>query len=191
MIYLVRHGQTAWNIKHKTQGQTDVPLNAQGRRQARELLGQIAPLSVDRIVSSDLSRARQTAQIVNRVLQKPFTTDSRLREINYGHWEGSVGLHRSQEEWDVFNHHPDRFQAEAMAHVFERIRSFCEEIKERDNSLIVTHGGAIRMMMYYVKNPHFFDLEDYLKTYPFLVVKNTDIFQWNQSQNTISRLGRD
>ena len=65
MIYLVRHGQTDWNIEKKTQGHTDIPLNGTGKRQAEELAEKIADLKIDRIISSDLLRARETAEIMN------------------------------------------------------------------------------------------------------------------------------
>lgn len=66
MIYLVRHGQTDWNIEHRIQGQTDVPLNATGRAQAVELSEKLSNFNIQKIISSDLSRAKETAEIINR-----------------------------------------------------------------------------------------------------------------------------
>lgn len=66
MIYLVRHGQTVRNIEHRIQGQTDVSLNAAGRAQAVELSEKLSSFNIQKIISSDLSRAKETAEIINR-----------------------------------------------------------------------------------------------------------------------------
>ena len=71
MIYLVRHGQTDWNIEKKhTQGHTDIPLNENGKKQAEQLAQSISNLKIDKIISSDLLRAKETAEIINKKLYK-------------------------------------------------------------------------------------------------------------------------
>ncbi len=187
MIYVVRHGQTDWNVVRRTQGQTNIPLNDVGREQAKALTPYLSTLPIDVIVSSDLARAAETADIINQTLQKPCSRDARLREINYGEWEGSLGYLRTQEDWGIFNYHPDRIGAEPLFHVFERVKSFCDAFKKQENVLVVTHGGFIRMMMYYMAHPDAFELADYLKTYPFIAVRNTDVFEWNPAERTVER----
>ncbi len=183
MLYLVRHGQTDWNLEHRTQGKTDISLNDTGRAQARALAPQIVPLHIDRVISSDLSRARETAEILNELIHKPHTLDNRLREIDYGDFEGQIGLNRPKEEWTEFNLHPERFNGESMEHVFSRIKAFCEEQRDEDNLLVVAHGGAIRMMMYYAENPNRFDLDLFLNHFLHIPVANSGIYQWDKKNH--------
>ena len=63
-LLLIRHGETDWNAEHRWQGHADVPLNARGREQAKALAEELAPEGIDAIYASDLSRARDTAEIV-------------------------------------------------------------------------------------------------------------------------------
>jgi probable phosphoglycerate mutase len=90
-LFLWRHGRTAWNAADRFQGQLDVPLDDVGRVQVKDaaeiLAGRIAGRS-SRIVSSDLSRARDTALVLAGLIGLPVTSDVRLREINVGRWQG-------------------------------------------------------------------------------------------------------
>lgn len=91
IIGLVRHGMTEWNRLGKIQGHTDIPLNEEGRRQARLLGTSLAGQSWDVIGSSDLKRARETAEIIASALGKQVDfTDIRLRERAYGVLEGAT-----------------------------------------------------------------------------------------------------
>ena len=67
MIYLVRHGQTDWNLKKKLQGHTDISLNESGRMQAREIAEKISKCKITRIICSDLARAKETAEIIDLI----------------------------------------------------------------------------------------------------------------------------
>jgi len=87
-LLLVRHGETDWNAERRWQGHADVPLNERGREQARALAEQLAGESVDAIYSSDLSRARDTADILGARLDVPVVVDADLREIDVGPVEG-------------------------------------------------------------------------------------------------------
>ena len=81
MIYIIRHGQTDWNIEHRTQGHTDIALNTNGIKQAELMTQKIANLKIDSIISSDLKRAYMTAQIINKNFNKNIKADKRLREF--------------------------------------------------------------------------------------------------------------
>src|SRR5205807_6477394 len=85
-LLLVRHGETDWNRDGRWQGHSDTRLNERGREQARELAGQID--GVDVIYSSDLARARETAEILAAELGIEVHVDQRLRERGFGAWEG-------------------------------------------------------------------------------------------------------
>jgi probable phosphoglycerate mutase len=87
-IILIRHGETAWNAERRLQGHLDIALNAEGERQASLLAEALAPEHIDLIVSSDLQRARQTAQAVAAPRSMTVHIDPGLRERCYGGFEG-------------------------------------------------------------------------------------------------------
>lgn len=87
-IILIRHGETAWNAERRLQGHLDIPLNAEGERQAGLLADALAPEHIDLIVSSDLQRARQTAQAVATPRGMALHIAPGLRERCYGGFEG-------------------------------------------------------------------------------------------------------
>lgn len=87
---LVRHGQTDWNLEGRYHGQSDVPLNENGRAQAHLLAQQLSGQSFAAIYSSDLQRARDTAEIMAVAIGLPVTLEPRLREIDQGDWEGQL-----------------------------------------------------------------------------------------------------
>jgi broad specificity phosphatase PhoE len=87
-LLLVRHGETDWNAEGKLQGHTDRPLNPYGRRQAQALADRLATESIDALYASDLSRARETPEILGEKLGLAVAVDPDLREKNWGNWEG-------------------------------------------------------------------------------------------------------
>jgi probable phosphoglycerate mutase len=87
-ILLIRHGETAWNAERRLQGHLDIPLNGEGERQAALLAEALAGESLDVLVSSDLARARQTAQAVATLRGLPLQVEPGLRERGYGGFEG-------------------------------------------------------------------------------------------------------
>lgn len=87
-VILWRHGRTSWNLAGRVQGQSDTELDDVGRAQARSAAARLAALAPDRIISSDLIRARDTAQALADVTGRPITFDPRLREMNFGAREG-------------------------------------------------------------------------------------------------------
>lgn len=89
-LLLIRHGQTDWNVTGRWQGQADPPLNELGRDQARHAARAIAlqVQGVDVLISSDLRRARETAEIIARAIGCAVVLEPRLREVNLGDWQG-------------------------------------------------------------------------------------------------------
>ena len=86
-LILVRHGESTWNAEERLQGQLDPPLSERGREQSRALAGMLDGLPDDRVVCSDLGRARQTAELLGL---SPGRFDPRWREIDVGSWGGRV-----------------------------------------------------------------------------------------------------
>src|SRR5512133_1933223 len=89
-LYVVRHAMTAWNAERRWQGQTDIPLNDEGRAQARALVDRLRGRGLVSVHTSDLSRARETAVIVARALSLPLVSDRDLRERGFGPFEGKT-----------------------------------------------------------------------------------------------------
>lgn len=87
-VYLIRHGETDWNVEGRYTGHSDIPLNARGLEQAHELAKSLQPVRFEAIYSSDLARALKTAQLISMETGAPLTIDTRLREIDQGDWEG-------------------------------------------------------------------------------------------------------
>lgn len=136
-LLLVRHGETDWNADGRLQGQTDRPLSEYGRRQARQLAEELAGEEFDAIYASDLSRARETAEIVGARLGLPVALDSDLREKDWGTWEGLTPVERDRVE----------FVGESTEAHQERMLRALRRISERHPDggvLVVTHGGSMR-----------------------------------------------
>lgn len=137
-LLLVRHGETDWNADGRLQGQTDRPLSDFGRQQARRLADELAAEDFEAIYSSDLARARETAEIVGARVGLPVMLDPDLREKDWGTWEGLTAVERDRVE----------FAGESTEAHQERIRRALQRISERhpgDGSvLVVTHGGSMR-----------------------------------------------
>ena len=95
-VYFVRHGETIWNVENKICGATESALTERGREQARVIGREIkarmdaGELQIDRMLCSPLSRARDTAQEIADILKLPLAVEPRLREQNFGIWEGTA-----------------------------------------------------------------------------------------------------
>jgi broad specificity phosphatase PhoE len=137
-LLLVRHGETDWNAEGRLQGQTDRPLSDFGRRQAEQLAAELEGEELEAIYSSDLARARETAEIVGKRLGLPVVLAPGLREKNWGTWEGLTAVERDQVE----------FAGESTRAHQERTLRALRRISERHPDdvrvLVVTHGGSMR-----------------------------------------------
>jgi 2,3-bisphosphoglycerate-dependent phosphoglycerate mutase len=152
-LLLVRHGETDWNREARWQGHSNTSLNARGREQAQELADELTE-QIDVVYSSDLARARETAEIVARRLGLDVRLDPRLRERGFGSWEGltrseieerdAEGLARWRAGEGPGAHDAERFDAFA-----ERMRGFLQDVLDRhpgESVLVIAHGGSIRVI---------------------------------------------
>lgn len=183
MIYLARHGQTDWNLQHRVQGHQDIPLNDTGRNEAKQCRDKLASakIKIGRIIASDLSRAKETASIINESLSLPITYDSRLRELDMGDLQGLVVTDISKEYWDLVNYEPHKIHAESLTDFFGRMKSFFDEIDAKENVLVVGHGGTVRMAKYLSQNPNSFNQESFEKICLDFKIKNTAVFEWDKN----------
>ena len=157
-LLLARHGETDDNIPPiRFQGFRDTPLNATGREQAHELAEQVAALEepVRSLWASDLSRARETAEIVASRIGLEVRLDARLREANRGEWEGHLFP-------DIEQSDPERFAAwmragadwrfpggESLKEQQDRVSAALSDIHATGElpALVVCHGGSIRVIL--------------------------------------------
>ena len=155
-VYLVRHGETAWNSLLRFQGQTDIPLSDEGRRQAGRLALRLAREKFCACYASDLARAFETAEILARPHGLPVQKIPALRELNFGVWEGLTGpeiekLYAAEiRQWwssPLTTRIPG---GETLAEVVERATRAVKGIVESHGEgkiLVVSHGGAIRSIV--------------------------------------------
>ena len=92
MLYLMRHGQTDWNIVHKLQGRTDIPLNEKGRQMAKEACQKYQDINIDKCFCSPLQRARETAELMLEGRNISIELDDRLQEMSFGNFEGEENI---------------------------------------------------------------------------------------------------
>jgi broad specificity phosphatase PhoE len=151
-LLLTRHGETEWNRTHRWQGFTGPPLNELGRQQAEELAARLEGLHVDAIYSSDTLRAVETAEIVADRLGLEVRQDPRLREVNFGEWEGLTRKEINERyagafgEWDACKlAAPTGGESDVV--IAERVLEALSEIGRNhghERVLVVTSGGPIR-----------------------------------------------
>jgi alpha-ribazole phosphatase len=151
-LFLIRHGQTDWNIARRFQGQSDVSLNEVGRKQAMALADRLSAQHIDALYSSDLQRALETAKIIRK---SECYSDARLREINFGDWEGLTYNEikekypnaLAERENDIYKNAPPN--GETLEQLCERVRSMLDELyaKHKDQTvLVVAHGGVLQTL---------------------------------------------
>jgi 2,3-bisphosphoglycerate-dependent phosphoglycerate mutase len=150
IVGLIRHGLTDWNALGKVQGRSDIPLNEEGRQQARRLAERLTTDSWkwDFVITSGLSRAQETGQIIADTLDIPvYDPDSRLLERSFGQAEGLTAEERESlwgTDWDQ-----QPLGQESLEDVRRRALAFMEDLAERfpdRNVLVVSHGGLLAQL---------------------------------------------
>ncbi len=161
MIYIVRHGQTDYNLNKIYQGQKDIELNDTGINQAHELKEKLDAMNFDVVISSPLKRAYKTAEILNK---GNILTDTRLMERGFGKLEG---LKFNDTYIDVKNkqEYEKQMEVESDFDFRKRVSDFWVDIKEKYKDkkvLIVTHNGfMIRSQCYFYGEPENADYSKY------------------------------
>lgn len=153
-LILWRHGRTDWNAQGRVQGQSDVPLNELGVQQAMDAAARLATLNPVRIVTSDLQRAKSTADILAGKTGVEVECDERLREMSFGVREGLT----AEEAWASF---PDEMRAwhtggdiampggetyrQAGARFAEAVSGIAEALPGDGIAVVVAHGAVLRV----------------------------------------------
>ncbi len=154
-LYLVRHGETEMNVKGVYYGWTDCELTEKGIEQNVCLAQVLKNISFDAVLSSDLKRAVATAEIVSGKKAADIILDSRLRERNFGKWEGLhfTELERDcKEQWQKWSNDWRNIQipeGESYDELYERVKECMIELMDRYKSgkvLIVSHHGCLRLI---------------------------------------------
>lgn len=151
MLYIMRHGKTDWNIRHKLQGRTDIPINDEGRQMAEHAAKEYRNVHFDICYCSPLIRAKETAEIVLRGREVPIITDDRLKEMGFGIYEGTENSFEIPDcPINVLFQKPESYQAveggESLEELYARTGEFLREIvtpalEQGKDILIVGHGA--------------------------------------------------
>ncbi|HEY1653043.1 MAG TPA: histidine phosphatase family protein [Acidimicrobiales bacterium] len=155
-IWLVRHGESTWNASGLVQGQADGPvLTEAGRAQAQSVADAVHSLPIRTLVTSDLTRAQETAAIIGKRLRVPWVNDAELRERDFGTAQGSA-LSELPAEWSgirdgrVVDAEARPPGGESLQELSERVGTFFSrlaEVEHHGDVLVVTHGGFIRVAL--------------------------------------------
>ena len=177
MIYIVRHGQTDWNLIGKYQGRIDVELNEKGITQAKEIKEQLKKVKFDKVFSSPLKRAYKTAQIITN---NPIIIDERIIERCNGKLEGRL---KSEcfEMVDFTDQNENSLGIEPLPAFRKRIFNFLDEIIKRyqnQNILVVTHAGvSIYVRCYFEGEPKDNNYSNYK-------LKNCEVLKYSNNKKS-------
>jgi len=163
-LILIRHGETDWNSEGRWQGQVDVPLNATGWEQAQQMARSLESAHIAAIYSSDLQRARQTAQVLADSTGLLLHLDSRLREIHQGEWQGLLFSEiqaRYAQAYQDRQRDPLNFASpggEAVAQVRERALAATRDIIRQHSDAtvaVVLHGFVLAVLIAHLRGQPF------------------------------------
>lgn len=151
-VYLIRHGETDWNREGRAQGQHDIPLNDKGREQACQLGMFLAKKKPASLICSDLSRARETAELIGQPCGLTPVVFSELRERDMGDYSGLTDLEIRKKgindltRWDGVD--GVESDEEILARVMPCLEAFIQD--NEGEGIAVTHGGVIKVLLYHL-----------------------------------------
>ena len=155
-LLLVRHGSTSWNAEGRYQGRTDVALSRDGQEQVRRLAERLRAEEIGALYASDLRRAWETAEAITARHDLSVRSETRLREIMFGAWEGKTHEQIRKDDPDSLDRwYDDPMRAsppggETLKEVASRVRAAYQGIVGRhpeETVLIVAHGGTLRVLL--------------------------------------------
>jgi broad specificity phosphatase PhoE len=158
-LILVRHGETDWNREGRYMGQTDQPLNDKGLAQAEAAAHSLQGTTLAAIYTSDLRRARQTAEAMARTTGATVVVDRRLRELGQGNWEGQLFSHIEQVDAELLaRRRTDPMDTrppggESVREAQGRVLPLLAELAHRyptDRVAVVSHGGLLAVIKAYL-----------------------------------------
>jgi probable phosphoglycerate mutase len=156
-ILLIRHGQTDWNLDGRWQGQLDVPLNQEGRAQAAALAAYLRDAGLTALYTSDLSRARETAEVIAEQTGLALQLDARWREMNLGRFQGltlaeieerypeAVKAMRDDYLGFVFPEGESRWMMQQR--VYQAFTELASTYPAGSTIAVVSHGGSIKLLL--------------------------------------------
>ncbi len=173
MIYIIRHGQTDWNVEGRYQGRIDIELNETGINQAKQIYDELKDIKFDKVFSSPLKRALQTARIIT---DDNIIVDNRLIERSNGDLEGKL-KHECNIDIDFNNPNENRLNIENILDFRKRIKNFFDDMTinyNDENILVVTHAGVgIYARCYFEGEPIDSDYSKYK-------LKNGEVIKYDQ-----------
>ena len=180
-LYIVRHGQTEWNVLEKFQGQLNSPLTPEGIEKVKETAKELKNVNFEAGYTSQMGRTIATAEIIleNNKYEQEKTSDQKLKlqklselnEIHFGEWQGltfkETFVKYPKEAhnyfYDVKNYNAKNIKGEELKDGLERFLKGLEKIREEQKSgniLIVTHGTVLELFFNYIQNREADDLDE-------------------------------
>ena len=180
-LYIVRHGQTEWNVLEKFQGQLNSPLTTEGIKKIEKTASELKNIKFEAVYTSELGRTISTAEIIlqNNNFEKIKNKNekltlyklSELNEINFGEWQGmnfkEIFIKYPEEAhnyfYDVKNYTAKNIKGEELKDGLERFLKGLKKIRsnhEYGNILIVTHGTVLELFFNYIQNKKAHDLDE-------------------------------
>ncbi|AKL95400.1 fructose-2,6-bisphosphatase [Clostridium aceticum] len=168
-LYIVRHGETNWNLLGKTQGIQDSELTKKGLIQAHLLADRLLKENIEIIYTSYLNRAKSTAMIIKSQLKVPCYYEEGLNEMNFGKWEGLTheeilqSYPKEFKKWRNFPQEASIPEGEDLKFAQKRIVKFVEKLlitTEKNRILLISHSTIIKLLLLHVLN---MDLSNYYR----------------------------
>jgi broad specificity phosphatase PhoE len=189
-LLLVRHGETDWNRDQRWQGHADRLLNDTGREQARAIAEELAREQIDAIYTSDLARARETAELIAERVGVPFVLEPQLREIDVGEWQGLTRAEIEERfpegmlKWHEHGHGWENGETydELAGRVLEAVDRIVSQHPD-GRVVVVGHGGTIRAIRAHVDES---TVAEHRRVLP--PVSNCEVFRIGAENGTLRRL---